>query len=161
MLMVAVANSNLIVSWTPQAHESLAILILVTMGFAFTNSLAISQVRSLFGIYHLDNKSSYTAAMLFETFGVVLGYALSTFYCTRVKLYVYSFVAIVSVLTYLFLDAKTNQRLKNESKSFLSSLNFDMNMSAQNRNSFDTLDSFYAPNKTFKTDLKRMDFITF
>ena len=182
--MTAIANSNLISSWTPKQDESLMIIILVTLSFSFTNSISIGQVRSLFGIYYKENKSSYSAAMIFETFGIVLGSALSTYYCVKIKFYAYSLLALFSLLCFILLDIKTNIRSNYQLTFQKSSTNINnlelikpiMKSINSNGNGcslcnlsvgHDILnyDSYkknsYNLRKTFKTDLKRMEFVTF
>jgi hypothetical protein len=188
MLMTAIANSNLISSWTPKLDESFMMIILVTISFSFTNSMSIGQVKSLYGIYYRDNKSSYSAAMIFETFGIVLGSAISTYYCAKIKFYAYSLLALFSLLCFILLDIKTNIR-SNYLTSLTSStnmINIDLMKPMSNLNesragcsicnlngggggsrgsilNYDTFktNSHNFKKNAFKTDLKRMEFVTF
>ena len=177
--MTAIANSNLISSWTPNLDESLKIIILVTIAFSFTNSISIGQVRSLFGIYYRENKSSYSAAMIFETFGIVLGSALSTYYCVKIKFYTYSLLALFSLLCFILLDIKTNIRSNyitslTSSSTIIKSMNnvnnvigsgctiCNLNNGHEGILNYDTYKTnSYNLRKAFKTDLKRMEFVTF
>ena len=106
MLMSAFAHSIFIISWTATYSHSYVIF-LMAVAFSFSNSLATSQVRGVFGIFFPDNNSAYSAAMIFETFGLMLGSILSIHVCVQVKTYVYMFIIVLSLFTYTLLEIKT------------------------------------------------------
>ena len=112
MLMVALSNAIFMISWTPNVDESY-VLFVMALAFAFTDCLATSQVRAAFGIFFPDNPSAYSAALMFETIGLVLGSIISIYFCTRIKVYGYIFLIFLSLLSYVILEVKTNHsRLK-------------------------------------------------
>lgn len=107
MLMAALSNSIFIISWTPKLEESYTMFLVIT-AFAFTNCLATAQVRGVFGIYFPDNPSAYSAAIIFETIGLVMGSILSIYVCTRFKIYVYMFIIVLSLISYNYLEVRKN-----------------------------------------------------
>jgi hypothetical protein len=114
MLMTALANAIFMLSWTPNIDESYVLFIMV-IAFAFTDCLATAQVRAAFGIFFPNNPTAYSAALMFETIGLVIGSVLSIYFCTRIKVYVYIFLIFLSLITYVSLEVKTNfKRLKTE-----------------------------------------------
>jgi hypothetical protein len=116
MLMGALSNSIFIISWTPKIEESYT-MYLVIATFAFTNCLATSQVRGVFGIYFPDNPSAYSAAIIFETIGLVLGSILSIYFCTRIKIYVYMAIIVLGLVSYNYLEVRKNILKNNETES--------------------------------------------
>ena len=118
MLMTALGNAIFMLSWTPSVDESY-VLYIMAIAFAFTDCLSTCQVRAAFGIFFPDNPSAYSAAILFETIGLVIGSVLSIYFCTRIKVYVYIFIIILSILTYVTLEVKTNYALaKNKTEKY-------------------------------------------
>ena len=109
MLMTALSNAIFMLSWTPNSEESY-VLFIMAIAFAFTDCLATCQVRAAFGIFFPNDPSAYSAALMFETIGLVIGSILSIFFCTRIKIYVYIFIIFLSILSYVILEVKTNQK---------------------------------------------------
>lgn len=67
-------------------------------------------MTGVFGIFFPHNNSAYSAAMIFETVGLVIGSLLSINFCVNVKVYVYMILIFVSLLTYTILEIKTFQK---------------------------------------------------
>jgi uncharacterized protein YacL len=109
MLLTALGNAIFMLSWTPNVDESYVIFIMA-IAFAFIDCLATAQVRAAFGIFFPTNPSAYSAALMFETIGLIIGSVISIYFCTRVKVYVYIFLIFLSLFTYVSLEVKTNYK---------------------------------------------------
>ena len=107
MLMTAIAHAIFIISWTASYESGGYVIFLMILALSFSNSLSTAQVRAVFGIYFPNNPSSYSAAMLFETIGLVIGSILSVFFCTKIKAYAYLGIAAIGILSYITLEIKT------------------------------------------------------
>ncbi len=105
--MTAIAHAVFIISWTANYESGSYVIFLMILALSFSNSLSTAQVRAVFGIYFPNNPSSYSAAMLFETIGLVVGSILSVFFCTHIKAYAYFGIAVISIFSYITLEIKT------------------------------------------------------
>ena len=110
MLMVSLANQIFMISWTPNPVSGSYVIFLMSASFAFTDCLATSQVRAVFGIYFPANASAYSAAIIFETIGLVLGSVISIYFCTYIKLYVFLGITIASIISYIYLEILHNKK---------------------------------------------------
>ncbi|CAF0779572.1 unnamed protein product [Brachionus calyciflorus] len=116
MLMMSLINQVFMISWTPNPNSGSYVIFLMSVSFAFTDCLATSQVRAVFGIYFPDNTSAYSAAIIFETIGLVLGSVLSIYFCTYIKLYVFMGITIASIFSFIYLEI--NQSKKSDTHTF-------------------------------------------
>ena len=127
MLMTALGNAIFMLSWTPNVDESYSLYIMA-IAFAFTDCLSTAQVRAAFGIFFPNNPSAYSAAILFETVGLVIGSVLSIYFCTRIKVYVYIFIILLSIVTYVTLEVKTNYVMVESNETYAASRNESRNI---------------------------------
>lgn len=132
MLLVAIAHSIFMISWTPHVDQAYVIFLMAaTLGF--TNSLATAQVRAIFGLFFPKDPSAYSAAMIFETFGLILGSILSIYFQTRIKIYIYMIICVAGILTYNALEVRRKHFSKQNILKFENSVDkFDFNHDISN-----------------------------
>lgn len=121
MLLVGLAHCIFMISWTPDYSQGIYVIFLMAATFGFTNSLATAQVRAIFGVFFPHDPSAYSAAILFETFGLITGSVLSIFFQTRIKVYVYMGVIFAGIVSYVFLEVRHRRRLLAKEKGSVSS----------------------------------------
>ena len=109
MLLMAFSHAIFMISWTASFNQGYVIF-LMAVTFGFTNSLANTQVRSIFGAIFPNDPAAYSGAILFETIGLILGSILSVFFQTRIKIYVYIGIIFISLVSYIFLEIRRNKR---------------------------------------------------
>lgn len=114
MLLVGLGHSIFMISWTPDYSQGGYVVFLMAATFGFTCGLATAQVRAIFGVFFPKDPSAYSAAILFETFGHILGSVLSIFFQARVKIYVYTANILVSLVSYVYLEVRHRNRHRNE-----------------------------------------------
>ena len=112
MLMSALAHSVFMLSWTPDVNFWWLIFAMMS-AFAFTNSMATGQVRAMFGIFYPNNANAYSAAITFETIGLIVGSVISFNFCTRVKTFVYSFIILLSLVCFLIFGVRRKKEALN------------------------------------------------
>lgn len=105
MLMMAMMNAVFMLSWTPD-HDQNYVIFIMAIVFSYTVGLATSQIRAVYGIFFPNNPSAYSALIVFETTGLVIGSTISVYFCTYVKVYSYMIIITLSIISYLGLEAK-------------------------------------------------------
>ncbi|RMZ96116.1 UNC93 [Brachionus plicatilis] len=114
MLMKSLILQVFMLSWTPNPDSGIYIIFLMALSLAFTDCLATSQVRAIFGIFFPSNPSAYSAAIIFETIGLVLGSVLSVYFCTQIKIFVFIAITISGIFSYIYLEIRHNFKAKDE-----------------------------------------------
>ena len=126
MLMVVVTQSIFILSWTPVLKP--IVVFLMSTGFAFSQSIAASQIRGnafqfsffgkiliqkyhclgLYGVYFPNNNSAFSAAAMGFTLGLSLGSACSAYFCTSTKILIYLIIVVLSLVCYVIICFRHN-----------------------------------------------------
>lgn len=110
MLMIEVAHGIFMLSWTPSYDQSYVIY-MMAVAFGFTNGVNESQMSAAYGLFFPKNPSAYSAVGLFVSVGLLAGAILSTYNIqSRVKIYIYIFIAVLSLVCYVVLEVKTKLR---------------------------------------------------
>ena len=109
MLMVVLCQNVFILSWTPTAGE-VAIVFLIILSFAFSQSVSNGQVRGLYGVYFPNNSAAFSAATISQTTGLFLGSLISTYCCVYTKSYIYIGIILSSLICYVILAIKHVKR---------------------------------------------------
>lgn len=109
MLLVALSHSIFMLSWTPRYDQGY-VVVLMAATFGFTNSLATAQIRGLYGVFFPNDPTAYSAEILFETSGLIIGSLMSIFFQARVKIYLYIGIIVSGVISYVCLEMRHRNR---------------------------------------------------
>ena len=107
MLTVGLAVSVFILSWTPEPDE-LSVFLLMA-GFSLSQSVSKGQTTALYGIY-LKGPAAFSAFSLASPVGMLFGSLVSSYWCVRVKAYIWLAIIFLSIFSFLLLDIRHERR---------------------------------------------------
>lgn len=118
MIMTSLSNFLIMLIWTPISSSQMSILYLIAFLFGLSASYSNGQIRGLYGYYFPNDSSVYSAASFSSTFGYVIGFILSLFFCARVKIFIHMSLLIFSLTCYVILS----YHKQNVSKTLINSV---------------------------------------
>jgi hypothetical protein len=113
MLMVSIANSLFMLTWTPNPNH-LYVIFFMAIAFGLSQAYSTGQLISLYIIHVTENKNVFCFCNIFQNIGFLLGFLLSRFTCTYFKAYFYLSLSILSLISYIFLIFLENTELIKE-----------------------------------------------
>lgn len=82
------------------------------MKISYKYQTAFKYISGLFAIQFPTNPGAHSASTLFQTFGFTLGFIFSIFTCTYVKILFHLALTFVSLIFYLILLARNEQKIE-------------------------------------------------
>ncbi|XP_028401831.1 protein unc-93 homolog A-like [Dendronephthya gigantea] len=102
-----------LLTWKPD-QDMISVVFLMAALWGYTDAVWQTQINALYGVlFHDNQEAAFSNYRLWESLGFVISFALSSFICVRVKIYILIAVLVIGMILYAAVEVMYRQSSKN------------------------------------------------